>query len=402
MSRSRIVPTFAALAVVALLGCNGDAPAGPNSSGPASGTGAGMSAGAAGAAAAPGPAARERLAAQFARALARPDVRAAVQAAVRTSRFPEGKVPLDQFLEADHGRVGGLVRAAAGAHPDIATASKLELYFPVPEHQAAWDGSRRILVGTIGDDGEVPIAFGIDGRRHQLNPRQPPSTPVLAIVPRETDFTAAPSFAASAPGDDAGSGSTPGLYLTRTHFNDDFESWLKGSPEFEVLALGQKGTTDSLTTYQCTNERAPGPYYYNQDQTEWSGSVLVLSQSQLDNYRAVHPGQAMRLFFVEDDDTRCVIKSDPADLQALIKSVDSLVAGMSGGTDIWSVAGRTWKSFPIAQKLLSVAASLIKTNDDVVGNAVEDVTTAERYSGYNWIVKGKNGETNGYVELDFR
>ena len=110
----------------------------------------------------------------------------------------------------------------------------------------------------------------------------------------------------------------------------------------------------------------------------------------------------MRLFFVEDDDTRCVIKADPSDLQSLIRSVDSLVDGMAGGTDVWSVAGRAWKSFPIAQKILSVAASLIKTNDDLVGNAVEDVTTAERYAGYNWIVKGKNGETNGYVELEFR
>jgi hypothetical protein len=128
----------------------------------------------------------------------------------------------------------------------------------------------------------------------------------------------------------------------------------------------------------------------------------VLSQAQLDSYRAVHPGQAMRLFFVEDDDTRCVIKSDPADLRSLISSVDSLVNGLAGGTDIWSIAGRTWSSFPVAQRILSVAASLIKSNDDLVGNAVEDVTTAERYTGHNWIVKGKNGQTNGYVKLEVR
>ena len=28
--------------------------------------------------------------------------------------------------------------------------------------------------------------------------------------------------------------------------------------------------------------------------------------------------------------------------------------------------------------------------------------TAERYVGHNWIVKGKNGQTNGYVKLEFR
>ncbi|HEU4800204.1 MAG TPA: hypothetical protein VFS94_06190 [Gemmatimonadales bacterium] len=393
MSRIRIVPTLALLATLAVPGCSGDSPVAPGAPPPD------------GAASAPGnsriDAARERLAAQFARALSRPDVRAAVHAAVRTSRFPEGKVALDRFLAAEHGRLRSLVRAASGAQPDLVAAGGLELYFPVPEHQAAWDGSRRILVGTIGDDGEVPVAFSTDGRRLHLDPSEPPATPVLAIVPRETDFTTGPSLAAAAPGDDE-PGETPGLYLTRAHYNDDFESWLKGLPEFEVLALGQKGSTDSLSTYQCTSERAPGAYYYNQDQKDWSGSVLVLSQAQLDNYRAVHAGQAMRLFFVEDDDTRCVIKSDPADLHSLIASVDSLVDGLAGGTDVWSVAGRTWRSFPIAQKVLSVAASLIKTNDDLVGNAVEDVTTAERYAGHNWIVKGKHGQTNGYVKLEVR
>lgn len=394
MSRFRFVSTIVIAATLALQACSGDSPVAPEASPPAL------------AASSPGSpradAARERLAAQFARALSRPDVRAAVHAAVRTSRFPEGKVALDQFLAADRGRLRGLVRSASGAEPDLATAGGLELYFPVPEHQAAWDGSRRILVGTIGGDSEVPVAFDTEGRRRQLDPREPPAIPVLAIVPRETDFTAGPSLAAAAPGDDDESGETPGLYLTRAHFNDDFESWLKGSPEFEVLALGQKGSTDSLTAYQCTNERAPGAYYYNQDQKDWSGSVLVLSQAQLDNFRRAHPQQAMRLFFVEDDDTRCVIKSDPADLRSLISAVDSLVDGLSGGTDVWSVAGRTWKSFPIAQKVLAVAASLIKTNDDLVGNAVEDVTTAERYTGHNWIVKGKDGQTNGYVKLEFR
>ena len=394
MCRFRIVPILAVLAVVTLLACRGDSPVAPAASSPEV------------AASAPGTAridaARERLAAQFARALSRPEVRAAVHAAVRTSRFPEGKVALDQFLAADRGRLRGLVWAASGTLPDLATAGRLELYFPVPEHQAAWDGSRRILVGTIGNDREVPVAFDTDGRRRHLDPREPPATPVLAVVPRETDFAAGPAFAVAGPSDDDEPGETPGLYLTRTHFNDDFESWMKGSPEFEILALGQKGSSDSLATYQCTNERAPGPYYYNQDQKDWSGSVLVLSQAQLDNYRAVHPGQAMRLFFVEDDDTRCVIKSDPADLRSLIAAVDSLVDGLAGGTDVWSVAGRTWRSFPIAQKVFSVAASLIKSNDDLVGNAVEDVTTAERYAGHNWIVKGKNGQTNGYVKLEVR
>src|SRR2546427_1452372 len=48
---------------------------------------------------------------------------------------------------------------------------------------------------------------------------------------------------------------TPGLYMTRSHFVQTFEGWLKGSPEFEVHILGQKGQTDSLTDYQCAGDR---------------------------------------------------------------------------------------------------------------------------------------------------
>jgi hypothetical protein len=47
-------------------------------------------------------------------------------------------------------------------------------------------------------------------------------------------------------------------------------------------------------------------------------------------------------------------------------------------------------------------ASAIRTNDDLIGNAVEDVTTTERYAGYNWIIKGADGRTNGYVKLEMR
>jgi hypothetical protein len=289
------------------------------------------------------------------------------------------------------------------------------MYFPVPAHRGAWTGDAGVLVGTIGADGTVPVAFTTDGRRITLDPQSPPTTPVLAVVPRETDFSAprprTRAFMTCVECDGGGSGGTsgggststgavpppPGLYLRGSHLNDLFESWLKGKPEIEILLLGQKGQTDSLTSYQCINENAVAPYTFNQDTKDWTGSVLLMSQAQVDNFKASHPDQALRLFMVEDDDTPCVIKANQTDLKALIQAVDALVKGLAGGKDVSTWIGKVWKAVPVVQQIVALGSSLIKTNDDLVGNAVEDITTTERQAGYNWVVKGKNTETNGYL-----
>jgi hypothetical protein len=370
-------------------------------------------------------ASREQVARQFARALRAQDFRSYIRQALDTSSVEEGKIAVDQFLMADHGRGARALRGADSSAVDNVTAARLEMYFPVPRHRNAWQGDDHVLVGTIGADGTIPVAFTLDGQRVALDPALPPDIPVLAVVPRETDFSATRrhnvSFAmctdCDGGGDDGGGGTVgtggggggggstsviPGLYLTQSHLNDKFESWLKGAPEIEISVLGQKGSTDSLTTYQCINERAVYPYNFNQDDKDWSGSALLMSQSQLDNFRTTHPGQALRLFFVEDDDTPCVMKASQTDLKAIIQAVDALVKGLAGGSDVTTWYGKVWKYLPVVQQLVSLGSSLIKTNDDLIGNAVEDITTTERHAGYNWIVKGRNAETNGYISLEMR
>lgn len=338
---------------------------------------------------------REALVRQFARRLADPALRRAVNDAIARSPHAESKVPFDQFLERHP------ERASAGRrplHPGL--AAQLEMYFPVEAHRRAWDGSAELLIGTIGRDDETPVAFTTEGRRVLLDPVTPPTIPVLSVVPRETDFDGVGAMATS-PCSSCG-GDIPGLYLTRSHTNSTFESWLKGKPEFEILVLGQDGSTDSMTVQQCLNERGVSPAYFNQDGKDWSGGALVISQPQLDAFRQAHPGQALRLFMVEDDDTPCAIKASAADIGGIITSVDSLVRGLAGGRDVFSTAGRLWKAVPVLQQIVSATASVFKTDDDLVGNAVEDVTTAERYTGYNWIIKGKNGQTNGVLTLEMR
>jgi hypothetical protein len=77
--------------------------------------------------------------------------------------------------------------------------------------------------------------------------------------------------------------------MTYAHFVETFEGWLKGAPEFEVHLLGPAGSTDSLTSYSCAGERAGGYYTFNQDKLDWSGSVLLITQTALANYKTAHP-----------------------------------------------------------------------------------------------------------------
>jgi hypothetical protein len=194
----------------------------------------------------------------------------------------------------------------------------------------------------------------------------------------------------------------PGLYMTSSHFIQDFEGWLKGSPEFEVHVLGQAGATDSLTTYQCAGEHASGYYRFDQNNLDWTGSVLLYTQTQLANYKAAHPGSNMRVFVVEDDDTACQIKTDVNRFGSLIKAVEGAYPQLTGGKDTATSVQKLWKRANALQKIIRAIASLITTNDDLVGNAVESAVAGEYYPGANWVVKGEGNVTNGWLNLVVR
>jgi hypothetical protein len=362
----------------------------------------------------------ERLARRVARAMADSAFRSSVKAELDHSPVVEHKLHFQRFLHGTDRR--GLRRLAqlngeteSQVDEDVMAAVALEMYFPVPSHRAAWRGGDDILVATTIGDRDTPVAYDVRGRRHLLRADRPPATPVLAVVPAEPNFDRpAPSAviacgqmrvsAACAPVE----GPTPapppptGLYMTKVLLRESFESWLKGDPEIEVLVLGQKGATDSLTRYQCAGQRAIGSYYFDQNATNWSGNVLLFSQTQLDNYKAQHPGQSIRLFFMEDDDTSCELRNSNTSIQNLIGTVDGITRGLSGGRDSTSGLQRIYKYALAAQKLYSVVASFINSNDDMIGNAVASATIGEYSTGYNWVLKGEKGQTNGYINLLMR
>jgi len=358
----------------------------------------------------------EALARMVAKGLKNPAFRAYLKAQLDASPYREHKLQFETFLAANEGRALREIAAENGTTKDtLATQAKaaiaLEVYFPVPDHRAAWTGDENVLVATALTDDDPPIAFDPEGRRQVLDPKTPPATPVLAVVPVETDFSVRPARVEECIVDCGGGGGgpigdvvppappAPGLYMTKSHFVQDFEGWLKGSPEFEVHILGQKGTTDSLYDYQCAGEHAGGPYTFDQNDLDWSGNVLLFSKTQLDQYNAAHPRQNLRVFVVEDDDTACQIKTDVGRAEQLFKVVDSLYNNLTAGNDSSTALIKAYKYARGAKSFWQAITSFFKTNDDVVGTAVEDDIVGSTYPGYNWFVKGDNNITNGWINL---
>jgi hypothetical protein len=169
-----------------------------------------------------------------------------------------------------------------------------------------------------------------------------------------------------------------------------------------VHILGQKEQTDSLTDYQCAGERQSTPNYFDQNSLDWSGSVLLFSQAQLNDYHMKYPGQNVRVYLVEDDDTACQIKTDGATFADALAALDSLLNAQTAGKDTVTGIGKQFKSANAFAKFLSTMASLINTNDELVGNAVADSVAGEYHAGFNWIVKGATNVTNGWIKLEMR
>jgi hypothetical protein len=363
-----------------------------------------------------------RLARSLARALADSGFRARLRAELSESPFPEQKIFFQGLLTARNREALRDIARISGAREgeiqdDAIEAAGLELYLPVPEHRARWNGDEQILVATAIADNDVPVAYDTRGREHRLDPLRPPAIPVLSLVPVETDFSRRPAPATctidtcpptggggggGGGGGTGGGGSSPpapGLYMTYAHTTQTFESGLKGNPEFEIHVLGQLGSTDSLKDYQCAGEHAGGPYVYDQNGLDWSGGVLLFSQAQLDAYRAQHPGQSFRIFMVEDDDASCEIRNGSSTLESILAVVDAAYNVYTGGRDSTAGGLKYFRKARALQKLLQRLGQLINTNDELVGNAVEDVVVGQFYSGANWIIKGENNVTNGWIKL---
>jgi hypothetical protein len=363
-------------------------------------------------------AARERLAQALAVALADSGTRAMIKHRLDASNAREGKLQFQALVRTDQGTLlASLARAAAGSAADLLAdldaARGLELYLPVPAQRAAWPGDANYLVGTIGGDGEIPVGFDAAGVRHQLDRNAPPATPVLALVPQETDFTRGhpamvtscvdmcgddgPTTGGSMP--DGATGGTPpsapGLYLIQSHFEGSYESWLKGEPEYEYHIYGLDDNGNESVQLACTGEKAAGAYNWDQNNADWSGMVMLLSDADYNAYQTRHPGAPIRIVAWEDDDEACVDHADVNSISALISAVDKAYSDItSGKVDPWYIRGI--KAAPSVFSLVSAIHNIILTNDDFIGNAVEGTITGDAPNGSNWVLKSNGTVTTGW------
>ena len=362
--------------------------------------------------------ARERLTAALARALANPAVRANFKRHLDASRAPEGKLQFQALLRADQAMLLPAIARADAADvtellTELAAARPLEVYLPVEAQRRAWQGDDQVLVATLEHDGDAPIAYDLKGNRLVLSATTPPSVPVIALVPQETDFTGGrPELAATCFDlcGDAGSNTTggsgasiasgSGLVVTQSHFADSYESWLKGKPEYEYHVYGLDDTGQSVQL-ACTSERSAGAYYFDQNDRDWTGSALLLSDAEQNAYQARHPGAAVRIVAWEDDDQPCVDRADVRSVSSVLAAVDAAYkAWTSGKVDPWYVRGI--KAAPSAFNLVKTLYNIILTNDDLIGNAVEASIAGSGPGGANWTVKTDGTRTVGWFTTTYR
>ena len=376
--------------------------------------------------------AQERLARRVARAMRDPEFRAWVRSSLDGSPYREHKLPFARSLGQQGGR--GL-RALAQADStdegnvqrDLETADRLEFYFPVPAHRAAWSGDENLLVATEVEDHEVPVAYDTRGRRRLLDPETPPSIPVLAVVPQESDFDtpAGPRGVIVAPCDTCGTTSTdpggggetggtggsgggsfspppPSLRMTYFSVNKDFEGWLKGDPEYEIHVMAPKSQSDTINyrTLYCIGEH--GIRYWNNDADSWRGDVVLMTASELGAYHAAFPNNNYSVMAVEDDDTSCQIRVNKDIVGAFVSAVSRAYADYKGMRDTTTTSGGQVKPKKSGWDLIAALIDLIKTNDELIGIALANSVTGYYSDDATWSWIGENGVRYGWVNLVLR
>ena len=242
--------------------------------------------------------------------LADEQTRQDLRQSLAASPFRESKVSVKQYLSTGEGAAladrmatnGGITRAELN---DLRSrAPDLELYLPVDEHRAVWKGGSELIVASSLTDHEIPAGFRLSGEPFPFTSAEtPPPTPVLALVPVETDFSRQPAASRSIRRS-AGSSSPDGVYMTAAYIPDDHEGFLRGDPEFEVHLQVQQTSQDTAIDAHCAGNDAPDlPSRYNHDDPVWEGWVLIAPEQKLANLYALVPDSTIATFVVWEDDT---------------------------------------------------------------------------------------------------
>jgi hypothetical protein len=338
--------------------------------------------------------ASKTLAAAAARALAEPEVRRAFFEATRTSSVKEGKVFLRSFLGGEgKAMLGHMARSMGKGHAAISQlldeAGPMEIYLPVEAHRAAWRGDDHLLVATQLDE-KLPIhGFDLQGAEVALSPKAPPETPVISIVPAESfsaegasrDAAAAPRSLTSGP---ASLTSYTGLWINQVDIGGSYESWPRGAPEYEMHL---QSATSPRNIIVCAEESSSvEPYRWNMDGSSYTADFLIAGDSDM-------PANVPMVIAVyEDDDTRCVIKTDKDYVKL---SVDLLT---NSASVYEAIASKQWLSGAWIVNLSNAvlaARSIVSGNDEFVGVSagLSNIGTSEA----TLTLRNHNGTPTGLI-----
>jgi hypothetical protein len=349
---------------------------------------------------------------------------------LRESRFnAEHKLEFTRYLNRESGGIllAKMAKETGRSRAEmlalLGAVRPLEFYMPVQEHRESWRGGADLLVASLLDDeSEAPVAFTLAGARLLLSPETPPQTPVLGLVPVETDFTRpldpevpnrndqgghtigtyCETCLIEDGGSSGGGGSSKpaGLYMTLTYIEDDGEAWLKSAPEIEAHVHGLYLASDPerAKDWACSGAKQTGWRYFDQNDPKWTGDVLLFTKAQIDSANAVS-NEGYNVMLWEDDDTACTIKLDNTTLTTTLKAIrDALkVVSVLLTTSDPTIQARALVAFTYEN------ASWLLSDDEWLGVAVDKNYSGDSYTDATHRLEKRpdltTGKPNGRVNL---
>jgi hypothetical protein len=320
------------------------------------------------------------------------DARARITAALHASSYREHKVRFQQMLQESNARqisqaIDRLGGQAAFANA-LAGLPDLEFYMPVDDQRASWAGGSDVLVAIQLQEGHPIHAFDSQGNAVSLSEASPPSRPVLALVPVETDFSRPLNldhYETTRASEDAvigvyrrkevgaGSGATndpPGFYMWYSGIDDLKEAWIRGDPEVEVHLAGPGASTSNWSPYDCAGENESGYRYFDQDDHDWWSGVdgdapLVGDSVAVEAIISASGDTAVSFVFVEDDTGPCEIKDEN---DVIADQVAGVVLAFSGLLELFG--GQYWNGALHFFTGTILFATSVGGGDDLIGVAV--------------------------------
>jgi len=345
-----------------------------------------------------------KLAWAVARSLRDPAMRGLVRAALAQSLVKEEKVHFNSYVR---GPGRALLRAMsrqsgmseAELESLLAQAGSLEMYLPVKEHRAAWQGGEELLVATQYRDHETPLGFNLAGNPVPLSAKEPPATATLVLVPAE-DFTAdgTPTGRGLALGrggqrmqvSQALSTTTDmrGAYVNYVEIPGDYEGWLRGEPEYEFYLERVQGGRQQI---RCAAAGSVAPFKWDMNGKTWTTPFLIGWENEMPS------GSGFAMFIYEDDDTECVVKTDQDDVKL---TMDKLNDNSSAYTTIQERKANepliTFSHGVVESKSITTGGDEYVGTVSSLGVPIDDTTERE------FTVKNKSQQNTATVRLQWR